>query len=246
MKVIAVVKVAVVENRRMSKVYPTLKKISAIFIFICLFLLVLFSTIFMNVNNLSFFEKQYTKLNIEKTTQMTKTEYRDATKNLLDYINKNKPITATMKQDDKTIAVFNNKEITHMVDVKNLYSSTKTFVMLLLFVMFCLLSMVYIKFRKEALKMIKYYKQALMIFSGVLLLIIVIAVANFDYFWDSFHRLLFTNELWLLDPNVDRMINMYPLELFHALVFKIIGWFVLWMALITLAVSIMKKKSLSS
>lgn len=229
----------------MSKVYPILKKISAIFIFICLFLLVLFSTIFMNVNNMSFFEKQYTKLNIEKTTQMTKIEYRDATKSLLEYINKNKPITATMKQDNQTISVFNNKEITHMVDVRNLYSSAKTFVMVLLFMMFCMLSFMYIKFRKDALKIIKYYKQALVIFSSALLLIIVIAVANFDYFWDSFHRLLFTNELWLLDPNVDRMINMFPLELFHALVFKIIGWFMLWMALITLAVSIMKKKSLS-
>ena len=36
------------------------------------------------------------------------------------------------------------------------------------------------------------------------------ALADFNGAFTAFHHMLFTNDLWLLDPATDRMIRMFP------------------------------------
>ncbi|MGH7754194.1 MAG: DUF1461 domain-containing protein, partial [Gemmatimonadales bacterium] len=38
----------------------------------------------------------------------------------------------------------------------------------------------------------------------------VFAVTGFDAAWDRFHRIAFRNDLWQLDPDRDRLIQMFP------------------------------------
>jgi integral membrane protein (TIGR01906 family) len=50
-----------------------------------------------------------------------------------------------------------------------------------------------------------------------ILLVIFTAVAsaiNFNYVFTVFHEILFTNDLWLLDPRTDNLIRMMPEGLF--------------------------------
>lgn len=57
--------------------------------------------------------------------------------------------------------------------------------------------------------------------------IVVYAVIDFSRFWVLFHEIFFTNDLWLLDPNVSVMINMFPEEFFNGMVMRIILTFIL-------------------
>ena len=50
-------------------------------------------------------------------------------------------------------------------------------------------------------------------------------LADFTGFWTTFHQLFFTNDLWLLNPATDRMINLFPEAFFSHLVIRILLWF---------------------
>lgn len=50
------------------------------------------------------------------------------------------------------------------------------------------------------------------VFGGLILVgaIGALAVAGFDSAWTRFHEIAFQNDLWLLDPDTDRLIQMFP------------------------------------
>lgn len=234
-----------VTKQHSKQILTFFKKLLTVLLFYCLFLLILFSSIFLNANHLKFYDKQYKKLNLQTTTQLTKEDYHKATGHLLDYMNnKTKVIQISAVIDGKETLVFNEKEISHMKDVKNLYQLLKRMIAVLLQIVFLLLIFIYIQYRKNTYHIFRYFRYALISFGVLVSVVISISLMNFELFWDKFHRILFTNDLWLLDASKDRMINMFPLELFQSLVFNIIGWFVLGLTLLWLVMVIMKKKTL--
>ena len=50
-------------------------------------------------------------------------------------------------------------------------------------------------------------------------------LADFNGFWTTFHQVFFSNDLWLLNPYTDLMINLFPEAFFNHLVVRIILWF---------------------
>lgn len=50
---------------------------------------------------------------------------------------------------------------------------------------------------------------------GLLVIIGLISFTNFDAVFLQFHYIAFTNDLWILDPNVDRLIVNYPPTFFY-------------------------------
>ena len=63
----------------------------------------------------------------------------------------------------------------------------------------------------------------MLIGAGTIIVIVgigaIIATRDFDAFWRQFHHVFFSgNDLWLLDPNTDMLINMTTETLFAGLV----------------------------
>ncbi|MCF0115094.1 MAG: DUF1461 domain-containing protein, partial [Erysipelotrichaceae bacterium] len=58
------------------------------------------------------------------------------------------------------------------------------------------------------------------------------AVTDFDAFWINFHYVFFDNELFFLDPRTDILIMMVPGGFFFDLVFRIVLYFVVSMAVL--------------
>lgn len=56
---------------------------------------------------------------------------------------------------------------------------------------------------------------------ALLLLLAIPAVVDFGGFWTNFHLAAFSNDLWLLDPNTDWLIRMFPEEFFFSTVERI-------------------------
>ncbi len=229
----------------MSKTHPFLKKVLGTSFFLSIFLILLSTSILFNSFNLKFYEKQFNRLQLENELKISQSDYLNATNDLFQYINgKRAEITVRAIIDGVEQDVFNDKEKAHMVDVRNLFQSLKRLTIILLTIIFGILLIVYIRLKRETIRLVSTYRYALFIFLGGLSIVGILMITQFNLFWDLFHRILFSNDLWLLDPNTDFMIRMFPLELFKSMVFTIMGWFILGMFLIGFMVHLAKKKSL--
>lgn len=177
-----------------------------------------------------FFSWQYHKLDRAQAIGIAHDDLMDVTDGLLSYMigtRENLDMQYGVKGEMRQI--FDQREKLHMVDVKNLYLGV-VHIACVLSVAVALAAAFLVK--KDGAKTAKAtlknkYKFAA---AGLLLMAAVfggVIVTNFQWFWYNFHLVFFTNDLWLLDPAVSIMINMFPLEFFYAICAAILVVFVL-------------------
>lgn len=97
---------------------------------------------------------------------------------------------------------FNEKELLHMEDVKNIFKY-------IIYVSIIFSILIFLLIKKDDLPYIFLYS---LIPIGIFILIVLIF--SFDKSFTIFHKIFFRNELWLLDPEKDRLIVLLPIEFF--------------------------------
>ncbi|NLW16799.1 MAG: TIGR01906 family membrane protein [Firmicutes bacterium] len=107
---------------------------------------------------------------------------------------------------------LNEREVLHMVDVRHLFQLARYAVGLL---SLALLLVGVMAWRRSQLA--NYLKalsrgSALAILVGILLVLLV--NTDFNRYFTLFHLLSFDNDLWLLDPAADQLINLLPEQFF--------------------------------
>jgi integral membrane protein (TIGR01906 family) len=115
---------------------------------------------------------------------------------------------------------FNSREKKHLEDVRNLFSISKA-VMYISGVVIVLFGVYfyYIKRFKIFLGGVRYGSVSLIL---VVLLLFLLSLFNFESLFTNFHKLVFSNNLWLLDPAKDNLIKLLPIEIFLELFKKIL------------------------
>ena len=112
--------------------------------------------------------------------------------------------------------VFNADEKAHMTDVYNLFVLERHIRSLCLAAGAVLLGSAFAlagkKTKSAALSAMKAFFCTLAVLAAAL--IALFQFSGFDRLFILFHKLLFTNELWLMDPRTDAMIRMFPSEFF--------------------------------
>lgn len=194
--------------------------------------------------DLSFFEEFYSKNQIADTIGITDEELIAATENLLNYTQgKEEELDAKVWLDGTSMYMYNQREIDHMVDVKELYLGAM-FVRNSLLVFFLLICVIDgIKHRFSSL--IKHKESMFRALAGLLIFIGGISLAaliDFNSFWNTFHHIFFRNDLWLLNPNTDRLILMVPLDFFIQLVTRIVIMSLVYISCIVSVVWILARK----
>lgn len=179
--------------------------------------------------NPAFFERFYDEQHTYQAMGMSQTDLMKATHGLVDYmIGKRDDLDIEVWVNQEKVAMFNQREIDHMVDVLALYQGMVKFQWASygFFIIMALLAL--LKFKKQFfMELLEASKQALVLLAIILGGLSLFAIIDFNQFWTSFHLLFFTNDLWLLDPLTDRMISMVPLLFFQKLVFTIVLYWVL-------------------
>lgn len=216
----------------MKQIFEKLNVIAAYAIAISAILIILITSIDHNCFDKGFYAKEYKELNTAQSLGMTEKDLNNATYTLLDYLKEDRDdIQVEVSLKGTKTEVFNEKEASHMVDVRNLYQ----------FALFLrkacgailLISLVYLIYQYRSgiytHLSIAYMKTAILFFV-FFALVGFWAYADFDAFWTAFHRLAFRNDLWLLDPSTDLMINLFPSEFFFKLVFRIVTGFAIGFA----------------
>jgi len=128
-------------------------------------------------------------------------------------INNEKEDEVEGKENNKygiEINTFSEQDILHLKDVKALMKKVDYYAYMVVIVMLLLFGYLH-KFRKKIID--KIFTKALF-YAGVVNLIFLgliwLASRNFEWFFTKFHELSFNNDLWMMNPNVDMLVNIYP------------------------------------
>ena len=191
--------------------------------------------------NLSYYESEYTKLNTAESIGMSNEALFEATDALLSYIKGNREdISCVQEINGVEREVFDERETAHMVDVKALYQNARNVCFLLtalgiasLLFIFFVYKKGYVSLEKALLSLKDGFRQVTLAFVIVVSFLVFYALVDFNRFWTVFHEIFFTNDLWLLDPRVSVMINMFPEEFFFGMVMRIALGFIICYAAIT-------------
>ena len=177
------------------------------------------------------YEYNWTRNQISQNTGIKIDQLNQVSDQIKDYFRDDQvKLEVLLQQPGKEVLnLFNQKEIDHMVDVKNLIKTTILFeraglILLIIFFVFYLFREGYISFY-ENLKRIMLV--SFLIWSILLFLIVFGMIVDFNYTFTLFHKIMFTNDLWILDPNSDFLIMIYPQSFFLEITAAIIILFIL-------------------
>ncbi len=149
-----------------------------------------------------------------------------ATIGLIDYMDDQRDDLVILSDEQEGHELFNTKEKAHMVDVKNLFVLGKK-INFSLFIFLLLILIFYLAYDKKGMQkhFMKYSAITLSVILGAWLIIAILAMIDFSAFWTTFHKIFFTNDLWLLNPATDLLIRMMPQRFFVRIVIHILARF---------------------
>ena len=133
-------------------------------------------------------------------------------------------------KDGVEYAAFNEREQQHMADVQKLFHLCQRIGRWAFSVSMISLISLFIGRDKNALR---YFRWGLLSMLAILATVAVWAAIDFESIFVLFHKIAFTNDLWLLDPRTSMLIRLMPTDFFVEWV-VLIG--IVWLILMSLAI----------
>jgi integral membrane protein (TIGR01906 family) len=182
----------------------------------CIPLLLISSNLRWGMTEIRIYEYGIDTYPITAITGIAKPELMNIHQHLIDYYNsKTDTAQIAVKRGEKIINVFNEKELIHLKDVKNLYILDWTVQIVTFFILSASVLLMLFLLKEKWLLIIK----GIFWGSGVTLALMVFlafwSLFGFEQLFVLFHRLSFTNEFWILDPSKDYLIMLFPGEFFY-------------------------------
>ena len=109
-------------------------------------------------------------------------------------------------------AAFNQKEQQHMADVQGLFRLCNSQVWAFLTIVPVALIAEFHLFSDE--RTLRTFRRTLIAILAAVTAVIVLACIDFNSLFVLFHKVAFTNDLWLLNPQTDLLIRLMPIEFF--------------------------------
>jgi integral membrane protein (TIGR01906 family) len=200
------------------------KKLTTLYISLVILVTLLLINIVYWGTNSNYYSKIHRDLAIDSKVVTTQDQ--------LDYINQEFTNYLKFRRDnlyinielkDEVVTVFNEKEISHMRDVKDLFAISYGLIIAGLIV---LIITIYYNTKKSRFDFIyKIVKTSLFTTTLIAIAFAIIFTTSFDTFWHYFHKVFFTNDLYLLNPKTDFLIQIMPLDFFIKISIRILSSF---------------------
>jgi len=155
---------------------------------------------------------------------------------IIDYLKGNRD---NLIIEDKDGLVFEGRELKHMEDVRALFDKGYKIKNILLFTALVLAVILKYIYKNKILKLL--FKGGI-IFSGILIVVGLIIIFNFNKAFIIFHEILFSNDLWILNPEEDLLIQMLPSNFFSDLGLLIVKRYIITTVVITAVYLINEKR----
>jgi integral membrane protein (TIGR01906 family) len=189
-------------------------KFAQILFVICLPLLVFTGSVAWAVNSVWLYTSGFEKYDVQETLAknglpLTSNNLKDIARDFIHYFNSSEEyINLTVQINGQTIELFNEEEIIHFKDVKDLFRLD--YAVLFGTFLYCLLfSILYIFWRKGFYR--PFLTRSAIIGSGVslgiMLILLVAILLDFDSLFYQFHLISFANDFWSAEGN---MLLLFP------------------------------------
>lgn len=216
-----------VRRVRMKKLQSIIGTVAMILLIVAL-LITSFQIAIYGDSEYKFYEKEYEKYEVLDSLNMEMEDVMDVTDKMMAYlIGEYAELSVVTMVDGKEQDFFNEQDRLHMADVKNLFlGGLKLRTILLVAFLIMMLILAAMKADLKVLLPQSYFK-ALAISAMVTAVLGVLFMTNFNICFVIFHKIFFSNDLWLFDPATDYMIRMLPEGFFFDMVMRIGGLFIL-------------------
>ena len=197
------------EVLRLQKLNPVILTI----LVISVSLLALIVAIEENTYNQDYYLESFRDNNIEEITGKNNEELKSISKNIINYLK-------GIGDESLLTEYFNDKEVTHMKDVYDLYELARTikFISAILTILIVL----YYLSQTASKIMGKWLGLGLFVNHVLIIVVSILVIVDFQKYFTIFHEMFFSNDLWILDPKADLLIQMLP-EAFFINIAKNIG-----------------------
>ena len=159
-----------------------------------------------------YFEKEYTKYNVlDSLPSMTMDDLLHVTNEMMDYLRGDREdlhVKTTMGGQEREF--FNEREIAHMEDVQVLFlkaMSIRTVCLVLTVLLLAFMAATKARMRKVLPSSLCLGTG---LFFGLVTALGLMISTDFSRYFIMFHHIFFTNDLWILDPSTDMLINIVP------------------------------------
>lgn len=192
-----------------------------------------------------FYKKEYEKYRVTDDLNMKIDNVMAVTEHMMAYlIGKEEKLSIVTDVDGEHQDFFNEQDRLHMADVRNLFLGglkLRNYAVILAIILMIVLRAKKADFRRLVPQG---YLQALFVY---LILAAILGVAmsiDFTSCFTLFHKLFFTNNLWIFDPETDYMIRMLPEGFFSDMVIRVGVIFIVLLAVpgVTVVVYSWKRK----
>jgi integral membrane protein (TIGR01906 family) len=186
------------------------KRITQVLFVICMPVLLFTASVSTAANCVWLYNYGFHKYDITAVTSIDPAELDKAAHEIIHYWNSSdKTIDINVIKDGQPFTLFNEREVSHMVDVKALFRLAYKFLLGTVIYALVFLGLSLFLWKDERLLGVGLlwgsgFSVMLMIMLGVL------ATIDFNWLFTQFHLLSFTNDLWLLDPATDYLIMLFP------------------------------------
>lgn len=110
---------------------------------------------------------------------------------------------------------YSEKELVHLSDVRALFAGLNAVGMIALIICALLILLMAVYVRKYGWTAAAHgYLYGLLVAVILLGVLVIWALTNFDGLFITLHKVLFTNDLWLLNPQTDVLIQLMPTPMF--------------------------------
>ncbi|MCX6012109.1 MAG: TIGR01906 family membrane protein, partial [Chloroflexi bacterium] len=152
------------------------------------------------ISSVNLYEYGYDKYNVSESTNISEKELTDIAKELISYFNSGKDITTTR---------FNDRELTHLQDVRNLIQFIYMVQIIVLFYVIAYIILGFI-FRKKVseLSISRGLLWGSCLCIGILFLLGIMVISDFESIFTWFHEVSFNNQLWMMLPG-DLLPDLY-------------------------------------
>jgi integral membrane protein (TIGR01906 family) len=161
------------------------------------------------------------EFNAVAKTGIEREELLLASAEIRDYFNNDEEtLVIRVQQNGREVDLFNDRETAHMEDVKARFQAVNRAQEFSVIYALSYIAVVVLWAREVSLRTLA---KQLAVGSGICVVAIagigVLGAAGFDSAWEDFHRLIFSNDFWLLNPATDRLIQIFPLAFWENIVF---------------------------
>lgn len=211
-----------------------MKKILAIILIISISLSLLVLSIETRSYNKTYFINSYEKYNIVNITEKPLDHLSIITDDLISYLKGH-------GGDELLTPHFNEREVLHMRDVQGLFDLARTIKYLGLITSIVILA--YFLYKKEFSFLGKTLIYGPIVTYALLIVLGLLVSTDFNKYFTYFHLMFFTNDLWLLDPKTDLMIQMLPEQFFMGMAIRIVLSFFIYLSILQVVGYLCKRRS---